>query len=147
MWFASQQKIAAFSTCRKLRITNASVCSLDYTVLLSGLWSRNSNFRLRLQASKTFSSRTGSNNQNFWFRLQNDCHLKTENHCVICTTCLSRKLGLWNRNRNFRLHDLKVFSSGSSSNHPKLLGPRLRLQIPAYCDEQCIRNSKQCRNK
>jgi len=46
---------------------------------------------------------------------------------IICATCLSHKLRLWNRNPNFRLwfqlHHLKVF--GSRSTYPNLVGVRL----------------------
>jgi len=48
----------------------------------------------------------------------------------LCTTCLAKKLFLWNRNPNFRLRfrHLKVFGSGPS--YPNLLGPRLH---SPYC--------------
>ena len=53
--------------------------------LLSGLWSRNSNFRLRQQL------------QNYLV------HWKLGKHCIICTTRSPHKPWLWNRNPNFRL--------------------------------------------
>jgi len=58
--------------------------------------------------------------------------LKNENHCIICTTRLPHEVGLWNRNPNFRLqlHHLKVFDSGCSCSHPKLLGIRISASVP-----------------
>ena len=82
-------------------------CSLRDRQSASGLWSRKTqnlgpNSRSRylkhlVSAPKSFGP------------------LKTEKHCVICTTRLPHKLGLWNRNTNFglRLQHLKIFGSGS----------------------------------
>ena len=97
-----------------------------FAVKIAGLWSRNSDLRLRLQAPKCW-----------WLRLQHlevlgsgsRMILSTENwKSLYCyTTRLPHKLGLQIRNQNFslqlRIHHLKVFGSGSS--HPKFLGLRL----------------------
>jgi len=67
----------------------------------AGLWSRNSNFRLRFQACKLF--RSGSNVWKFlaltpeWLG-----PLNAKYYCIICTTRLPHKLCLWNRNPNSR---------------------------------------------
>ena len=88
----------------------------SHSDLQPGMWSRNSNFRLQLQASKILApapERFGP--------------LKTKNHCIICATRFPHKMRLWNWRPNFRLrlHHLKAFDSG----HSKLLG--LRLHSPA----------------
>ena len=53
--------------------------------------------------------------------------VKAENHCIICKTCLSQKICLWNRSPNFRsqIHCLKIFCPISVSSNPKLFGLRL----------------------
>jgi len=82
-------------------------------LLKPGLWSRNSNFGLRLQllASKFF----GSGSRTIW---------SNENYCFICTTHWPNKLSV-GREPEFQtpLYHLKIF--GSDSSHPELLGLRL----------------------
>ena len=48
-----------------------------------------------------FGSSSGSNKR-YWLWLKWVSLLQIESHCVICTTRLPHKLGLWNRNPNFR---------------------------------------------
>jgi len=71
----------------------------------------------------------------FWLRMQNYLvHDNRKNITEICTTRVPHKLGLWDGSPNFgvrlRLHQLKVFGSGSgsSSDHQKLI--ELRLHSP-----------------
>ena len=96
-------------------------CTLKVSWLVCvelGLWSRNSNFwfRLLLQTSIFLAPATE------WFG-----PVKAENHCIICKTCLSQKICLWNRSPNFRsqIHCLKIFCPISVSSNPKLFGLRL----------------------
>jgi len=105
---------------------------LTSAVVVARILEQKRNFRHWLQASEIFAPA-----QTFkflvpvpeWFG-----PLNTENHCIICTTCLAYKLGLWNGNQNFKLqvrpHHLRILGPGFS--HTKLLG--LRLHSPG-CDQ------------
>jgi len=56
---------------------------------------------------------------------------ESENYCIIFANRLPHKRNLLNWSSNYklrlRLHHLNVVGSGSSSNHPKLLEPRIAL--------------------
>jgi len=62
--------------------------------------------------------------------------LNAENHCIICTTRLPHKLGLWNRNPHFRLwfHDLNFLAQlrhqPSKSGWAPVPNPWLRTWFP-----------------
>jgi len=101
-------------------------CPIHRPSFGAGLWSRNSNFSLRLQAYQIF----GSSSRTTW-SIENQKPLYCLYNSLSSTNCVFgflnytklHKLCLWNRNPNFRLllHHLKVFGS----RHPKFLGLRL----------------------
>jgi len=94
-----------FHCANSLVVVTWVTAHLSTLVLKPGLWSRYLNFRLQVQSSEVCGS--GSTSKSFWLKLFGP--LKTENHCVICTTLLPLKLGLWHWNPNswLQLHNLK----------------------------------------
>jgi len=103
--------------------------------LSPGRWSRSSNFRLwlwfQLQASKVLTLVPAPTSKSFGSGSKMIFSIENWKPLYYLYNSLPHKLGLWNRNPDFRLrlwlYYLKVFGSGSGLNHPKL--PGLRLQI------------------
>jgi len=75
----------------------------------SGRWSRNSNFMLQPQPRHLKFLAPAP---------ERFAPLKTENHCIICTTRLHHKLCLWNCKPNFSL-GRKTMVQGTSSHKLK----------------------------
>ena len=94
---------------RRLNRPKRSLKFFQRSHKISGLWSRNSNFRL--QASNFFDSGSRTIRS-----------IKTQNLGITCITRLPNKLCPLNGNPNFRP---RLYHQIFGSNHPKLLGHRL----------------------
>ena len=114
-------------------------CRQASTKPITGLWSRNSNFRLwvPLKASTVIGSISGCNMKSFWLQLQNDLVEKTLKTNAIFVQLLTFRL--W---RQFWFHYLKYFGATIKNSWAPVPQPfpRVHCLLRSKGDEQ--RNSQ-----